>query len=159
MTACWSTVFRRSPHAAAVFDVLPDRMETVLAWAARQDVPTVRTRAVHAPVVEAWAVLDGGVTSLHGYGATTLPCGVRVVGFRAFRLLLADLDLAGPVQPFAGEPVVDVAALRRAHRLAPRDAVAVEQAELLATCHDAVMLRLVARTLLAEAQAAVARRA
>jgi hypothetical protein len=158
MTACWTVAFRPSPHGAAVFDVLPHWQEDVLAWVRRQDVPSVRHRAVHAPDVEGWTVLDGGVTRLHGYGVTTLGSGVRVIGFRVLRLILADLDLAGPVQPFDGETVGDLSALRRSHRHAPSDAVAVEQAEMLATCHDAVMLRWVAATLLAESQATQTRR-
>jgi len=158
MTACWTAAFRRSPHGAAVFDVLPHRQEDVLTWVRRQDAPSIRHRAVHAPEVEGWSVLDGGVTRLHGYGVTTLSSGVRVIGFRVLRLMLADLDLAGPVQPFDGEALGDLSALRRSHRLAPRDAIAVEQAEMLATCHDAVMLRWVAATLLAESQATLARR-
>jgi hypothetical protein len=156
MTA-WTAAFRRSPHGAAVFDVLPHWQEDVLTWVRRQDVPWIRHRAVHAPEVEGWTVLDGGVTRLHGYGVTTLRSGVRVIGFRVLRLVLADLDLAGPV-PFDGETVGDLSALRRHHRNATRDAVAVEQAEMLATCHDAVMLRWVAATLLGENQATPARR-
>lgn len=154
----WTAAFRPSPHGAAVFDVLPHAQEDVLTWVRRQEVPSIRHRAVHAPEVEGWAVLDGGVTRLHGYGVTTLTSGVRVLGFRVLRLLLADLDLTGPAQPLDGETVGDLSALRRTHRHAPRDAVAVEQAEMLATCHDAVMLRWVAATLLAETQPTLARR-
>ena len=88
----------------------------MLAWASIQDVPTVRQHALHVPAVEAWAVLDGGVTSLEGYGATSLPCGVRVVGFQALRLLIAELGLAGPVRPFDGETVLAPEELRSAHR-------------------------------------------
>ena len=158
MTVSWSTVFRRSDLGAAVFDVAPDYRYTVLAWASIQDVPTVRHRAVHLPAVEAWAVLDGGVTSLEGYGATSLPCGVRVVGFQALRLMIADLRLAGPVRPFDGETVLELDALRRAHRATARNPAAVEQAELLASCHDAVLLRWVAATL-GSGQAAATRSA
>src|SRR5690348_12694892 len=103
MTVGWSAAFRPSPLGATVFDVATDYRYTVLAWASRQDVPTVRHRALHVPVVEAWAVLDGGVTSLEGYGATSLPCGVRVVGFQVLRLLIADLGLADAPRPFDGE--------------------------------------------------------
>lgn len=154
MTVCWSTTFSRSPHGAAVFDVAPDRAVTVLTWAARQHVATLRRHALPAPVVQAWAVLDGGVVDLHGYGLTTLPGGVRVIGFAALRLLIAELDLAGP-DPFDGETVVDPAELRRAHRAARCDARAVEQVELLATCQDALLLRWVAATLAADDQAGV----
>lgn len=158
MTVSWSSAFRGSSLGVAVFDVASDYRYTVLAWASIQDVPTVRQRELHMPVVEAWAVLDGGVTSLEGYGATSLPCGVRVVGFRALRLLIADLNLSGP-GPFDGETVLDPEELRRTHLAAGRGPSAVEQAELLATCRDAVLLRWVAATLLESTQAAAARSA
>jgi hypothetical protein len=153
MTVGWSAAFRRSPLGAAVFDVATDFRYTVLAWASIQDVPTVRQHALHVP-----AVLDGGVVSLEGYGATTLPCGVRVVGFQALRLVIADLDLAGPA-PFDGETVLGTEELRTAHREIGRSPEAVEQAELLASCHDAVLLRWVAATLTSAGQAAAARSA
>jgi hypothetical protein len=159
MTVGWSAAFRRSPLGAAVFEVATDYRYTVLAWASIQDVPTVRHRALHVPAVEAWAVLDGGVTSLEGYGATSLPCGVRVVGFRALRLLISDLSLVGPAQPFDGETVLDHEELRCAHRATGRSPAAIEQAELLASCHDAVLLRWVAATLACSDQAAAARSA
>lgn len=159
MTVSWPGVFRRSPLGAAVFEVAPDYRYTVLAWASIQDVPTVRHRELHVPAVEAWAVLDGGVTSLEGYGATSLPCGVRVVGFQVLRLMVADLRLAGAVRPFDGETVLDPDELRRKHRAAGRSPAATEQAELLASCHDAVLLRWVAATLLGSTQAAAARSA
>ena len=159
MTVGWSTAFPRSPHGAAVFDVATDYRYTVLAWASTQDVPTVRHHAVHIPAVEAWAVLDGGVTSLEGYGATSLPCGVRVVGFQVLRLLIADLGLVGPARPFDGETVVDSKELRCAHRATGRSPSAIEQAELLASCHDAVLLRWVAATLADSGQAAATRSA
>jgi hypothetical protein len=159
MTVGWSTAFRRSPFGAAVFDVATDYRYTVLSWASIQDVPTVRQHALHVPVVEAWAMLDGGITSLDGYGATSLPCGVRVVGFQALRLLIADLGLAGPASPFDGETVLDPEELRCAHRATERSATAVEQAELLASCRDAVLLRWVAATLAGSGQAAAARSA
>jgi hypothetical protein len=159
MTVSWSSVFRGSPLGAAVFDVASDYRYTVLAWASIQDVPTVRHRELHMPAVEAWAVLDGGVTSLEGYGATSLLSGVRVVGFQVLRLLVADLNLSGPVRPFDGETVLDPEELHRAHRAVGRSPSAVEQAELLATCRDAVLLRWVAATLLGSSQAAAARSA
>ena len=158
MTVGWSSAFRRSPLGAAVFDVATDFRYTVLAWASIHDVPTVRQHALHVPAVEAWAVLDGGVVSLEGYGATTLSCGVRVVGFQALRLVIADLDLAGPA-PFDGETVLGPEELRSAHRAIGRSPEAVEQAELLASCHDAVLLRWVAATLTKPVQAAAARSA
>jgi len=159
MTVGWSAAFHRSPHGATVFDVATDYRYTVLAWAAIQDVPTVRQRALHVPAVEAWAVLDGGVTSLEGYGVTSLPCGVRVVGFRMLRLLIAEMGLVGPSRPFDGETVLTPEELRCAHRAIGRSPAAVEQAELLASCHDAVLLRWVAATLADSGQAAAARSA
>ena len=159
MTVGWSSAFRRSPLSATVFDVAPDYRYTVLAWASIQDVPTVRQHALHVPDVEAWAVLDGGVTSLEGYGATSLSCGVRVVGFQVLRLLIADLGLSGPVRPFDSEVVLEPEELRSAHRAGGRSPEAVEQAELLASCHDAVLLRWVAATLAGAGQAAAARSA
>ncbi len=159
MTVGWSSAFRPYPLGATVFDVAREYRYAVLAWASTQDVPTMRQRALHVPAVEAWAVLDGGVTSLEGYGATSLPCGVRVVGFQVLRLLIADLGLVGPVQPFDGETVLDPEELRRAHRATGRSPTAVEQAELLASCHDAVLLRWVAATLAGSGQAAAARSA
>ncbi len=151
--------FRRSPLGTAVFDVATDYRYTVLAWASIQDVPTVRQHALHVPAVEAWAVLDGGVTSLEGYGVTSLPCGVRVVGFQALRLMIADLGVVGPTRPFDGETVLAPEELRAAHRAIGRSPAAVEQAELLASCHDAVLLRWVAATLAGSGQAAAARSA
>lgn len=151
----WNDAFRRrSDLGAAVFAVTAPHRGPVLGWARRQDVPTASRRPVHAPSIEAWAVLDGGITYLYGYGLTSLPSGVHIVGFQAFRLLVAELDLDGPAEPFPGESVVDAGELRRRHRCgADRDAAAVEQAELLGACNDAVLLRWVAATLLAESSA------
>ena len=73
--------------------------------------------------------------------------------------MIADLRLAGPVRPFEGETVAELDALRRAHRATVRNPAAVEQAELLASCHDAVLLRWVAATLLGSGQAAATRSA
>lgn len=131
-----------------VFDVAAGYRSVVREWIEHQDVPFVSVRAVHAPSVDAWAVLDGGVTSVYGYGLTSLPHGMRVVGFAAFRLVVDALGLVGPAHALPGETLVDVAELRRRHRSrSARDPVAVEQAELLSVCHDAVMLRWVAATL------------
>lgn len=148
MGGCWSEVFRHGDWGPTVFECLPGHRATVRDWALRQRVPRVSPRELHLPDVDAWAVLDGGITSIHGYGLTSLPCGVRVVGFQAFRLLLAELGLAGPVLPFPGETVLEPDELRRRHA-APeaRNAAAAEQAELLAACRDAVLLRWVATTL------------
>lgn len=150
MGGCWSEVFQHGEWGPTVIEAVPSHRATVRDWARQQHVPRASPRELHLPDVDAWAVLDGGVTSIHGYGLTSLPCGVRVVGFHAFRLLLAELDLAGPVLPFPGETVLDAAELRRRHG-APEasGAAATEQAELLAACRDAVLLRWVATTLIA----------
>ena len=148
MGGCWSEVFRHGTWGPAVFEARPGHRGAVRDWARRQDVPRVSARELHLPDVDAWAVLDGGVTSIRGYGLTSLPSGVRLVGFQAFRLLLADLGLAGPVLPFPGETLLDPDELRRRHA-APeaRGEAASEQAELLGACRDAVLLRWVATTL------------
>ena len=151
VTRSWSEVFRRDEWGSAVFEVLPGHRAAVRMWAQHQNVPAASRHELHVPDVDAWAVLDGGVTSIRGYGLTTLPCGVRVVGFQAFRLLLTEFGLAGPVLPFEGEVVLTSDVLHRRHRgEAARSEDAVEQAELLASCGDAVLIRWVATTLLAD---------
>lgn len=148
MGSCWSEAFRHGEWGPTVFEVNPGHRAAVRVWVLRQRVPRVSPRELNLPDVDAWAVLDGGVTSIHGYGLTSLPCGVRVVGFQAFRLLLAELGLAGPILPFPGETVLDVDELRSRHGSpAAWAAAAQEQAELLAACRDAVLLRWVATTL------------
>lgn len=144
----WTEVFRHGGWGPTVFECIPGHRGAVRDWALRQHVPRTSVRELHLPDVDAWAVLDGGVTSIHGYGLTSLPCGVRVVGFQTFRLLLAELGLAGPVLPFPGETVHEPTELRRRHGSpAARGPAAAEQAELLAACSDAVLLRWVAQTL------------
>ncbi len=155
MAGCWSEVFRRGEWGPAVFEVLPGHRAAVRTWAQHQNVPVARRHELHLPDVDAWAVLDGGVTSIRGYGLTTLPCGVRVVGFQAFRLLLTEFGLAGPELPFPGEVVLTSDVLHRRHRSeAARGEGAAEQAELLASCSDAVLMRWVAATLLADGASA-----
>jgi hypothetical protein len=152
---CWSEVFRRGGWGPAVFEVLPGHRAAVRIWAQHQNVPTASQHELHVPDVDAWAVLDGGVTSIRGYGLTSLSCGVRVVGFQAFRLLLTEFGLAGPVLPFPGEVVLTSDVLHRRHRSdAARGDAAIEQAELLASCSDAVLMRWVAATLLADTPSA-----
>jgi hypothetical protein len=152
---CWSEVFRRCEWGPAVFEVLPGHRAAVRIWAQHQNVPTASQHDLHVPDVDAWAVLDGGVTSIRGYGLTSLACGVRVVGFQAFRLLLTEFGLAGPVLPFPGEVVLTSDVLHRRHRgETARDSAAIEQAELLASCSDAVLMRWVAATLLADSPSA-----
>ncbi len=153
MVLLWSDLVAASPFGPAVFEVRPGHRRRVREWAAAHAVATAAQRDVHMPLVEAWAVLDGGVTAVSGYGLTSLPYGVRVIGFQALRLLLAHLDVPGP-GPFPDEAPVPLDELHRRHRATrPGAAEAVEQAELLSVCRDAVLLRWVARTLSAETAA------
>jgi hypothetical protein len=149
----WTDVVVGPPTLGpAVFEIAPALRQRVRDWAAARGVAFAARHDVHWPAVEGWAVLDGGVTTVSGYGLTTLPHGVRVLGFAALRLLLADLGAAGPDEPFPGERPVDIAELRRRHATTPRDAPeTIEQAELLAVCRDAELLRWVAATLYEEA--------
>lgn len=149
MTLIWSDVLQLSGYGAAVFEVAAGHRHVVRDWAEHQAVPRSSRREVHSPSVDAWAVLDGGVTAVYGYGLTSLPQGVRVVGFEVFRLLVADLGVEGPADRFPHEGPWDLDELRRRHASrAAGSAAALEQAELLATCHDSVLLRWVAATLL-----------
>jgi hypothetical protein len=151
MGLIWSDVVRSTSLGPAVFEVAPDHQARVRGWALARRLTHAAQQDVHFPFVEAWAVLDGGITAISGYGLTSLPHGMRVIGFGALRLMLADLRIAGPEEPFPGEVVVDPAELRRRHdATAPDSPDAVEQAELLAACQDAQMLRWVARTLFAD---------
>ena len=122
----------------------------MLEWAARQPIPHRIRRSVHAPSTDAWAVLDGGVMHLYGYGLTSLPAGLRIVGLQAFRLILAELGFVVP-PGLTEASSIQPEELRRRHRArAADDPSGVEQADLLASCTDAVLLRWVAATLLAE---------
>jgi hypothetical protein len=148
--AGWSTAFRRSEFGAAVFEVSATQRHRVLDWAGRQPIPRSSRRPVHEPSVDAWAVLDGGIVHLYGYALTTLPAGMYVVGLQAFRLLLAELGFSVP-DGLTAATTITPDELRRRHRaVAIGDPSGVEQADMLATCTDAVMLRWVATTLLAE---------
>lgn len=150
----WSDVLRPTAYGAAVFDVAAGHQQVVRDWAGRRFGAGLSRREVHSPSVDAWAVLDGGITAVYGYGLTSLPHGVRVVGFEVFRVLVADLGLEGPAEPFPLETPVPLEELRqRLDTPAPDGAAAHEQAELLATCRDAVLLRWVAATLLEPQQA------
>jgi hypothetical protein len=152
MVLDWSDVMRTTSLGPAVFEVEAAHRWLVRDWLRDQDLPHAAQRDVHSPTVEAWALLDGGVTAISGYGLTSLPHGIRVVGHGALRLLLAELDVEGPAEPFPGESPVGLDELRRRHRVGARDSPEVhEQAELLATCRDAVLLRWVATTLFREA--------
>jgi hypothetical protein len=152
MVLSWSDVVLVTSLGPAVFEVAPAHRWLVRDWLREQDLPHAAQRDVHSPTVEGWALLDGGITAISGYGLTSLPHGIRVVGFGALRLLLAELDIEGPVEPFPDEAPVDLDELRRRHRTMARDSPdAREQAELLTICRDAVLLRWVAATLFQEA--------
>lgn len=152
MVLSWSDVVRTTSLGPAVFEVAPEHRPLVRGWLLAQDLPHSAQRDVHSPTVEGWALLDGGVTAIAGYGLTSLPHGLRVVGFGALRLLLAELDVDGPTDRFPDEPPIDLDELRDRRRATPPDSPhAREQAELLATCRDAVLLRWVAVTLFREA--------
>lgn len=141
---------RRSPLGSAVFEVSPPLLGRVLQWAAAQPVPHLSRRPVHSPSVRSWAVLDGGVLHLDGYGITSLPAGLYVVGVRAARLIIDELGVPTPTF-LTAVAAISADELRRRHRdTAVDDPSGIEQADLLATCTDAVMLRWVATTLLAE---------
>jgi hypothetical protein len=157
MLLSWSDVVRSTALGPAVFEVAAEHRRLVRDWLATQDLPHAAQRDVHSPTVEGWALLDGGVTTIAGYGLTSLPHGTRVVGYGAVRLLLAELGVDGPPDPFPDETVADLDELRRRHRAGRPDSPEVrEQAELLAACRDAVLLRWVAVTLFAEAAARLA---
>jgi hypothetical protein len=158
MVLSWSDVVQPTALGPAVFEVVAPHRWLVRDWLRAQDLPHAAQRDVHSPTVEGWALLDGGVTAISGYGLTSLPHGIRVIGFGTLRLLLAELDVTGPAEPFPDEPPVDLDELRRRHRTTAADSPdAREQAELLASCRDAVLLRWVAVTLFREATARPAR--
>jgi hypothetical protein len=149
----WSDAFDGAGEGPGVFVVAPAQRAAVLTWVGHQRVATVSRRELHAPAVDAWAVLDGGVVQLHPHHTTRLAAGLRVVGFRALRLIAAELALATPGDGLPGEgpAILDVDELRRRHRSTPPHRPAVlEQAELLAACIDAPTLRWVSTTLAAE---------
>lgn len=148
--AGWARSFRRSELGAAVFEVSPTALRRVLEWADGQPVPQASRRSVHSPSVDAWAVLDGGVVHCFGYGLTTLPAGVHIIGLQAFRLIVAELGFAVPDGLTAASSIPPAELRRRLRAVQPGDPSGREQADLLASCTDAVLLRLVATTLLAE---------
>ncbi|MCO1659575.1 hypothetical protein [Pseudonocardia humida] len=156
MVLRWSDVVRATSLGPAVFEVVPAHRQRVRDWLAGQRLPHAVHRDVHSPTVEGWALLDGGVTAVSGYGLTSLPHGLRVLGFGALRLLLAGLGIDGPAEPFPDERPVEFGELVRRQRASdPSSPQVREQAELLTVCRDDVLLRWVATTLFREAQAAV----
>ncbi|TCK21616.1 hypothetical protein [Pseudonocardia endophytica] len=153
----WTDVLIASEICDGVFDVRWDVRPRLRRWLAAHDLPTACLREAHLPSVDAWALLDGGVISVSSVtvaGATPEPAwspplsaGMRVIGFRAFRLLVAELALAGPSSTLPGEPSTDPDALRAAFEGRVPDGATTEQAELLATCTDRSSLRWVAAAL------------
>jgi len=152
----WTDVLTGSEFCAGVFDVRWDVRPRLRRWLAAQDLPTARLREPHLPAVDAWALLDGGVlcvssVTVTGHGQEScsppLPAGMRVLGFRAFRLLVAELALAGPATTLPGEPQTDPDTLRAEFEGRVLDRATREQAELLATCTDRSSLRWVAAAL------------
>lgn len=152
----WSDVLTCSALGAGIFDVRWDVRPRLRRWLAAHELPRASSRDPHLPAVDAWALLDGGVISVASVGITPsdpdgvgqpLPPGMRVLGFHAFRLLVAQLGLAGPSTVLAGEPVSDPDALRAEFENRRTDAASREQAELLATCTDRSSTRWVAAAL------------
>ncbi|MDQ4116664.1 MAG: hypothetical protein M3235_06830 [Actinomycetota bacterium] len=153
----WTDVLTRSDLCAGVFDVRWDVRPRLRRWLAAHDLPTARLREPHLPAVDAWALLDGGVVNVSSVSlagqpgepswSRPLPAGMRLLGFRAFRLLVAELALDGPSTTLPGEPRTDPDALRAEFEGRVLDRAAREQADLLATCTDRSSLRWVAAAL------------
>jgi hypothetical protein len=149
----WTVWFGRSALAPTVFEVRPPGRAAVRRWVAGARLATAAGRDPHSPVVDAWAVLDGGILAVARWDRPgtppprdPLPAGLYVVGFGAFRLVTAAIGVPRPERPLPGEPLYDPAALADAHRRT-RAADAEEVAQLLATCSDSRELRLVAGAL------------
>lgn len=155
----WDEVLTPSDLGSGVFDVRWDLRPRLRRWLAAQGLPTASGREAHRPAIDAWAMLDGGVIAV---SAVTLPGaaspspapaapllgpGMRVIGYRALRLLVDQLGLPGPTQALRGEHldvpglVGDLFDARRS------DAAAIEQVELLASCTDRSTLRWVVTAL------------
>jgi hypothetical protein len=148
----WSEVFKRSRMSPGVFGVSAGHRQAVRDWVAHQDVPTLVSRGMYSSTVYGWAVLNGGISEIHRYGLTSLPSGVRVVGWQTLRLLIDQLGLVGPERVLPGEVFIDIEELRRRHGSdAARDDGAQRRADLLASCEDGATMRWVAHTLLGDA--------
>lgn len=153
----WTDVLTESDVCAGLFDVRWDVRPRLRRWLSAHDLPTARLREPHLPPVDAWALLDGGVLSVSSVTVAghapepswspPLPAGMRVLGFRTFRLIVAELALAGPATTLPGEPRTDPDALRAEFEGRVHDRATREQAELLATCTDRSSLRWVAAAL------------
>ncbi|GAA1849168.1 hypothetical protein GCM10009836_31150 [Pseudonocardia ailaonensis] len=151
--ADWTVWFARSALAPTVFEVRPAGRSAVRRWLAGEHLATAGGRDPHSPVVDAWAVLDGGIVAVARWDRPgtppppdVLPAGLYVVGFGAFRLLTAALGVPRPERPLPGEPLYEAAVLARAHEdTCTEDAD--EVAQLLASCSDSRELRLVAGAL------------
>ncbi|MEJ8282041.1 hypothetical protein [Pseudonocardia spirodelae] len=168
----WDEVFTPSDLAECVFDVRWDLRPRLRRWLAEHDLPTASGRETHRPAIDAWALLDGGVIAVSAVtlpgappGAVPLPGrepaagatppprspllspGMRLIGHRTLRLVVARLGLPGHDDPLPGEHrdvpgvVDDLFDGRR------RDGESTEQAELLATCTDRTSLRWVVAAL------------
>jgi len=153
----WTDVLTGSDLCAGVFDVRWDVRPRLRRWLAAHHLPTASLREPHLPAVDAWALLDGGVlcvssVTIAGHvpepaSSPPLPAGMRILGFRAFRLLVAELALAGPSTTLPGEPRTDPDALRAEFEGRVVDGASLEQAELLASCTDRLSLHWVAAAL------------
>lgn len=153
----WTDVLTPSPLSDGVFDVRWDVRPRLRRWLAAHDLPEASGREPHLPAVDAWAVLDGGVISVSSVTVSgrepepgwspPLTAGMRVIGHRTFRLLVAELALAGPATAPDGGPAADPDALRAEFDARTTDATGREQAELLVTCTDRSALRWVAAAL------------
>lgn len=157
----WDDVLTGSDLGAGIFDVRWDLRPRLRRWLAAHDLPTASSREPHLPAVDAWALLDGGVISVASVPPGTvagaardpdaawqaLAPGMRVLGFRTLRLLVAQLALGGPTTVLPGELVADPDTLRHVFENRRNDGAAREQAELLASCTDRSSTRWVAAVL------------
>ena len=142
--AGWAEAFRKSDLGVAVFDVSRGTLPRVLEWAEHQSIPRAARRSVHTPSVDAWAVLDGGIVHVQGTQLQDLAAP------QAFRLVLSELGYLVP-DGLTEASTVPPVELRRRLQATPADHPSgLEQADLLASCTDAVLMRWVAATLLAE---------
>lgn len=168
----WDEVFGPSDLASGVFDVRWDLRPRLRRWLADHDLPFASEREAHRPAIDAWSMLDGGVVAVSAVTlpggpdgvrplpgrapsaapvpaapSPLLPPGMRVIGYRALRLLISRLGLPGPVQALRGEHLDVPGVVEDLFDARRRDAEAVEQAELLATCTDRSTLRWVVTAL------------